>query len=109
MADIGLPTKKQRETLNFIDAFIRENGYAPSFREVQRSLELKSVSTVASHVNGLIAKGFLVKRDSSARSLEVTMPGTTKPNWQTEFLAWSEGVDLPDEAKAAAAVIKSYF
>ena len=31
----------------------------------------KSVSTVAIHIDGLITKGYLRKRDNSARSLEV--------------------------------------
>ncbi len=36
-----------------------------------RALDYKSVSTVAVHINNLIAKGHLLKRDRSARSLEV--------------------------------------
>jgi hypothetical protein len=36
-----------------------------------RSLNYKSVSTVATHIDNLIAKGHLRKRDKSARSLEV--------------------------------------
>jgi SOS-response transcriptional repressor LexA len=35
------------------------------------ALGYKSVSTVAIHINGLIEKGYLRKRDNSARSLEV--------------------------------------
>lgn len=65
------PSKKQRELLSFIDGFIKGNGYGPSYREVMRALDYKSVSTVAVHVDGLIARGFLVKKDHSARSLEV--------------------------------------
>lgn len=68
------PTKKQRELLNFIDGFIKGYGYGPSYREVMRALDYKSVSTVATHVNGLIARGWLVKKDNSARSLEVVLP-----------------------------------
>ena len=71
------PSKKQRELLTFIDGFIAGHGYGPSYREIMRALNYKSVSTVAVHVNGLIAKGHLVKRDRSARSLEVVkqVPG----------------------------------
>ncbi len=64
-------SKKQRELLNFVDAFIQGNGYGPSYREVMRALGYKSVSTVAVHIDGLIAKGYVRKRDKSARSLEV--------------------------------------
>lgn len=69
------PTKKQKELLSFIDGFIKGNGYGPSYREIMRALDYKSVSTVATHVNGLIARGWLVKRDNAARTLEVKMPG----------------------------------
>ncbi len=70
----NLPSKKQRELLSFIDGFIKGNGYGPSYREIMRALDYKSVSTVAVHVDGLITKGYLHKRDNSARSLEVTTP-----------------------------------
>lgn len=67
----ALPSKKQRALLEYIDGFIKENNFAPSYREVMRALDYKSVSTVASHINGLIERGWLVKRDNSARSVEV--------------------------------------
>jgi len=65
------PTKKQRELLSFISGFISGHGYAPSYREIMRALNYKSVSTVATHVDNLIKRGHLRKRDNSARSLEV--------------------------------------
>ncbi len=66
------PTKKQRELLTFIENFMAEHGYSPSYRETMRSLNYASVSTVATHINNLISLGFLRKTDHSARSLEVT-------------------------------------
>ena len=68
------PSKKQKELLGFIDNFISGHGYGPSYREIMRALDYKSVSTVAIHVDNLIAKGHLRKRDKSARSLEVLTP-----------------------------------
>jgi len=65
------PSKKQRELLSFIDNFIAGHGYGPSYREIMRGMGYKSVSTVANHIDNLIAKGHLKKRDNSARSLEV--------------------------------------
>jgi repressor LexA len=65
------PTKKQRELLEFIDMFIREHGYSPSYREIMSGLNYTSVATVALHVGNLIKRGHLRKRDYSARSLEV--------------------------------------
>ncbi|HKX72397.1 MAG TPA: hypothetical protein VJM32_00085 [Candidatus Saccharimonadales bacterium] len=65
------PSKKQRELLSFIDGFISRHGYGPSYREIMNGLGYRSVSTVATHVDNLIKKGHLRKRDYSARSLEV--------------------------------------
>lgn len=65
------PTKKQREILEFIKKFITEHGYSPSYREIMTGLNYTSVATVSLHVNSLIARGHLRKRDRSARSIEV--------------------------------------
>lgn len=65
------PTKKQRELLGYIEGFIVSHGYGPSYREIMRALGYKSVSTVATHIDNLITRGHLRKRDNSARSLEI--------------------------------------
>ena len=70
-ATVIRPSKKQRELLSFIEGFVAEHGYGPSYREIMRGCDYKSVSTVAVHVDGLIARGHLLKKDHSARSLEV--------------------------------------
>ena len=64
-------TKRQKELLDYVDGFIQEHGYGPSYREIMNAIGYKSVSTVAIHIDGLITKGFLRKTDNSARSLEV--------------------------------------
>jgi len=107
------PSKKQRELLSFIDGFIRGNGYGPSYREVMRALGYKSVSTVAVHVDGLIARGFLRKRDHSARSLEVVagIPGATKAETHIDWLRNEirrrevEHADEADVLRAALVVL----
>jgi len=70
-------TKRQKELLEYVDAFIQEHGYGPSYREIMNAIGYKSVSTVAIHIDGLITKGFLRKRDNSARSLEVVTTNAT--------------------------------
>jgi len=74
MSDTVRPTKKQRELLNYIEQFIGEHGYSPSYREIMTGLNYTSVATVALHINNLIRRGHLRKRDHSARSLEVVSP-----------------------------------
>ncbi len=75
------PTKKQKELLAYIEQFIAEHGYSPSYREIMNGLQYTSVATVSLHVGNLIKRGHLVKRDHSARSLEVVVPTlqTEKP------------------------------
>ncbi len=68
------PTKKQKDLLTYIEQFIAARGYSPSYREVMQGLQYTSVATVALHVNNLIKRGHLQKRDRSARSLEVVKP-----------------------------------
>jgi len=68
------PTKRQKELLDYIEAFINEHGYSPSYREIMNGLQYTSVATVALHVGNLIKRGHLRKRDHSARSLEVVAP-----------------------------------
>jgi len=68
------PTKKQKALLAYIEQFIAENGYSPSYREIMQGLQYTSVATVALHVGNLIKRGHLRKRDHSARSLEVVTP-----------------------------------
>lgn len=72
-------SRKQQELLAFIISFIKANNYGPSYREIMRELDYKSVSTVAVHVDSLITKGYLRKTDNSARSLEVVSQQATEP------------------------------
>jgi SOS-response transcriptional repressor LexA len=74
MSESLRPTKKQKELLAYIEKFIQEHGYSPSYREIMTGLNYTSVATVALHVKNLIARGQLQKRSRSARSLEVVNP-----------------------------------
>lgn len=111
------PTKKQRELLDFIAAFIQEHGYSPSYREIMNGLQYTSVATVALHVNNLIRRGHLIKRDRSARSLEVVKVGDTEtaPDRPAKWLldkiaaafAAAEAAPTPTALDDLATLIKS--
>ena len=64
-------TKKQLAVLEFIENFIKENGYSPSYREIMTGLSLSSVSAVAEHIDNLVIKGVIKKDSGEARSLEI--------------------------------------
>jgi hypothetical protein len=86
------PTKKQKELMTFIEDFIAEHGYSPSYREIMAGTDHTSVATVSLHVNNLIKRGHLRKRDRSARSLEVVkaQSGTQTPEIVPKQLKASE-------------------
>ena len=105
--DTVRPTKKQKELLNFIDGFIKGYGYGPSYREIMRALDYKSVSTVATHVNSLITRGWLVKKDHSARSLVVLMP-QADPN-EKVVKATTKNESAEQEIKAKIESLKTDF
>jgi repressor LexA len=72
MSESKRPTKKQKLLLEYIEAFIAQHGYSPSYREIMNGVGYSSVATVAVHINNLIQRGHLIKREHSARSLEPT-------------------------------------
>ena len=99
------PTKKQKELLSFIEAFIAEHGYSPSYREVMSGLSYNSVATVALHINNLIRRGHLRKRDQSARSLEVVQ--VSEPaKVTTNLIAPAEEKWLVDKVEHAFAQVE---
>lgn len=72
MSPLPSLTKKQREVLNFIENFIKENGYTPSYREIAKGLGLCSPSTVFDHVQALCEKGVInTGEDGCARTIEL--------------------------------------
>jgi len=94
------PTKKQQELLGFISAFIGEHGYSPSYREIMTGLNYTSVATVSLHVNNLIKRGHLQKRDRSARSLEVVqLEAASEPKVVAKQLKTSEEKWLVDKVE----------
>ena len=73
-------TSKQQRILDFISDYYEKNGVSPTYREIADGLELRTVSTVAEHIDNLVARGALRRSDDHGRVLEVvdlTFPETT--------------------------------
>lgn len=62
-------TKKQKGILDYLISTIKDNGYAPSMREVARALGLSSPASVHDHIRRLRAKGYL--RPGTGSRIEV--------------------------------------
>ena len=67
-------TRRQKEVLDFISNFVQSNGYSPSYEEIARGLELKSLATVHKHVTNLQNKGLIARAHNRSRSLDVLPP-----------------------------------
>jgi len=62
----------QQRILEYIEAYIEKNGYAPSVREIGQAVDLKSTSTVHGHLNRLEKKGLLHREAMKPRTIDVT-------------------------------------
>ncbi len=69
-------TRRQKEVLDYISSFVQRNGYSPSFEEIARGLDLKSLATVHKHISNLQTKGFLERAHNRSRSIDVLPPRT---------------------------------
>jgi len=65
-------TKKQKKVFDYIEKFIKEKDYSPSFEEIRRHFKLASKSTVHQYIEALKEKRYLSKPDYKARSLEIS-------------------------------------
>jgi repressor LexA len=69
-------TRRQKQILDFLQGYIRENGYAPSFEEIASQFEFRSLATVHEHLSNLERKGYINRGHNESRSIEVMpLPG----------------------------------
>jgi len=64
-------TRRQKEVYDFLQQFIDEHGYSPSFEEIGAGLGLSSLATVHKHLNNLQEKGLLKRDYNRSRSIDV--------------------------------------
>jgi repressor LexA len=64
-------TRRQKEVYDFLQRFIEEHGYSPSFEEIGAGLGLSSPATVHKHLNNLQEKGLLKRDYNRSRSIDV--------------------------------------
>jgi repressor LexA len=68
-------TKRQKEILDFLEEFLSENGYPPSFEEIARNFGYTSLATVHEHLENLKQKGYIRKSYNASRSIELVPTG----------------------------------
>ena len=60
-------SNKSELILDFVNAFIQENGFAPSVREIGEAVGLRSTASVSYHLNQLQQKGLLQSPGAKGR------------------------------------------
>lgn len=68
-------TKRQKEILDFVESFLKKNGYAPSIREIGGRFNLSSPATIHVHLKNLKEKGLLKYDFNIPRSIELIKKG----------------------------------
>ena len=64
-------SSKQQEILDYIKQEILKRGYPPAVREICEAVDLKSTSSVHSHLSTLEKKGYIRRDPTKPRAIEV--------------------------------------
>ncbi|MBU5356121.1 hypothetical protein KQI74_28115 [Paenibacillus barcinonensis] len=94
-------SRRQQEVYDYVRTFIGENGYSPTIREIADGIMLSSASTVHSHVNSLIRKGYLTHSSGGVRTLALTKKGKRpKVVTQAGIMKWihDQGIEETHDA-----------
>ncbi len=67
----GKITDKQQEILDYMKAQIINRGFPPSVREICEAVNLKSTSSVHSHLESLEKNGYIRRDPSKPRAIEI--------------------------------------
>ena len=90
-------TRRQKEIIDFLESFVSRNGYSPSFEEIARGMNLKSLATVHKHITNLEKKGLLDRVHNRSRSIDVLPPGARNRTSDRLPLAGRIAAGLPVE------------
>lgn len=68
-------TDKQRNVLEFITEFSRDNGMPPTLREISSHIGTKGTVSALRHIEALEKKGFINRREGSSRGIIIKRSG----------------------------------
>ena len=72
-------TPKQKNVLEFLQRFIQENGYSPSYQEIATNFGLSSRSTAQKYVERLKEAGYLDAEANAKRGVSIKQSGIHLP------------------------------
>ena len=72
-------SNKAEKIVEFVNAFVAENGYSPSIRDIRTALNIKSTSTVHTYLERLERKGYIHKENGKSRTLRIDDDNAVNP------------------------------
>ncbi|HEX7119026.1 MAG TPA: transcriptional repressor LexA [Longimicrobiales bacterium] len=108
-------TKRQKQILDYLNEYVEDHGYAPSFEEIARHFRFSSLATVHEHLENLKRKGYIRKSYNESRSIEllparmhvaaVELPllGTVAAGMPIEAVQDAETIAVPEDMIARGA------
>jgi repressor LexA len=99
-------TPQQKRFLDFLEEFHRENGYAPSQREIAKALGFSSVGTIQRYKEKLEELGMLEssganrglkikQREESAAAIKLPLVGRVAAGYPIEAIEQQEEIEIP--------------
>ncbi len=64
-------TQKEKEVFEYISRSVKQNGYAPSVRDICTAVGIKSTSSVHGYIRRLETKGYIRKSNGKSRALSI--------------------------------------
>src|SRR5919204_94275 len=71
-------TKRQKQLLDYLRAYIEKHGYAPTLEEIGRHFGLTSLATVHKHLQNLERKGLIRRLAHHSRAMELSSPTVSR-------------------------------
>ena len=102
-------TRRQHEILTYLQGYITDTGYAPSFEEIARRFGFSSLATVHEHLTNLEGKGYIRRAHNESRAIEIVPPkgqtgatelpllGLVAAGEPIEAIGGADTIAVPDE------------
>lgn len=102
-------TKRQHEMLTYLQGYIEDKGYAPSFEEIAAHFNYNSLATVHEHLTNLEKRGYIKRNYNESRGIEILhsehnpkavqlpMLGLVAAGMPIEALAQQESITVPED------------
>jgi len=100
-------TKRQKQTLTYIQKYKQKHGYAPSLEEIAKHLGLTSVSTAHHHIKALETLGYITKEENQPRGININEVNQVVKIPLVGLIAAGQPIEAIEEHQAMIPVINN--